>query len=171
MLYNCEELTGMKKVWIDPLRRIDPMTYSTIGGHSTTKLFLVPQDIEGRKCFYLTTHSNHLIYGYMDSNIWQRTTDIAKEETRCRNYMDYSFRLAARDLLYAPSHRQSRSTGWNEKYLNGSSMKDRQTILRYRMREGWGVTRPKWRERKYGSTESATSLGGSGGMPLQEFLF
>ena len=41
----------------------------------------------------------------------------------------YSFRLAARVLLYAPFHRhiprpllhQSRSTGWNEKELNGST--------------------------------------------------
>ena len=29
-----------------------------------------------------------------------------KEETRCRHYMGYSFRLAARVLLYASSHRQ-----------------------------------------------------------------
>ena len=38
--------------------------------------------------FYLTTHSTHFIYGYMASD------------------MDYSFRLAARVLLYASSHRQ-----------------------------------------------------------------
>ena len=25
---------------------------------------------EGRKCFYLTTHSTHFIYGYMASDIW-----------------------------------------------------------------------------------------------------
>ena len=31
---------------------------------------------------------------------------IAREETRCRHYICYSFRLAARVLLYAPSHRQ-----------------------------------------------------------------
>ena len=24
----------------------------------------------GRKCFYLTTHSTHFIYGYMASDIW-----------------------------------------------------------------------------------------------------
>ena len=55
--------------------------------------------------FYLTTHSKHFIYGYMASDIWLRTIQIAREETRCRN-MNYSFRLAARVLLYAPSHRQ-----------------------------------------------------------------
>ena len=27
----------------------------------------------GRKCFYLTTHSTHFIYGYMASDIWLRT--------------------------------------------------------------------------------------------------
>ena len=33
------------------------------------------------------------------------TTQIVKEETCCR-HMGYSFQLTARDLLYAPSHRQ-----------------------------------------------------------------
>ena len=56
--------------------------------------------------FYLTTHSTHFIYGYMASDIWLRTTHIVREETRCR-HMSYSFRLAARVLLYAPSHRQN----------------------------------------------------------------
>ena len=43
---------------------------------------------EGRKeIFYLTTHSTHFIY----------------------SYMGYSFRLATRVLLYAPSHRQDRT--------------------------------------------------------------
>ena len=62
---------------------------------------------EGRKeMFYLTMHSTHFIYGYMASDIiWQRTTPIAIEATHCR-HIGYSFRLAARVLLYAPSHRQ-----------------------------------------------------------------
>ena len=34
-----------------------------------------------------------------------RTTQIAREETRCR-HIDYSFRLAARVTLYASSHKQ-----------------------------------------------------------------
>ena len=50
--------------------------------------------------FYLTTHSTHFIYGYMASDIWLRTTQIVREETRCR-HMGYSFRLTARVLLYA----------------------------------------------------------------------
>ena len=33
------------------------------------------------------------------------TIQIAREETRCR-HMGHSFRLTARVLLYAPSHRQ-----------------------------------------------------------------
>ena len=33
----------------------------------------------GRKdIFYLTTHSKHFIYGYMESHIWYRTTEIAR---------------------------------------------------------------------------------------------
>ena len=45
------------------------------------------------------------IYGYMASDIWLRTILIVRKETRCHN-IGYSFRLAARVLLYAPSHRQ-----------------------------------------------------------------
>ena len=69
---------------------------------------------EGRKCF---------IYGYMTSDIWLRTIPIVRKETR-RCHIGYSFRLTARVLLYAPSHRQdstyhglcytSWSTGWNK---------------------------------------------------------
>ena len=61
---------------------------------------------EGRKeMFYLTTHSTHFIYGYMVSDIWLRTILIVRKETRCR-HIGYSFRLTARVVLYAPSHRQ-----------------------------------------------------------------
>ena len=60
---------------------------------------------EGRKeMFYLTTHSTHFIYGYMASDIWLRTILIVRKETRCC-HIGYSFRLTARVLLYAPSHR------------------------------------------------------------------
>ena len=56
--------------------------------------------------FYLTMHSTHFIYGYMASDIWLRNTLIAREETCCR-HMGYSYRLTARVLLYAPSHRHT----------------------------------------------------------------
>ena len=55
--------------------------------------------------FYLTTHSTHFIYGYMVSEIWLRTILIVRKETRCR-HIGYSYRLTARVLLYASSHRQ-----------------------------------------------------------------
>ena len=58
-----------------------------------------------REMFYLTTHSTHFIYGYMASDIWLRTILIVRKETRCR-HMGYSYRLTARVLLYASSHRQ-----------------------------------------------------------------
>ena len=62
--------------------------------------------LHGRKLmFYLTMHSTHFIYGYMASDIWLRTILIVRKETRCR-HIGYSFRLTARVLLYAPSHRQ-----------------------------------------------------------------
>ena len=62
--------------------------------------------VVGRKeMFYLTKHSTHFIYGYMASDIWLRTILIVRKETRCR-HIGSSFRLTARVLLYAPSHRQ-----------------------------------------------------------------
>ena len=59
-------------------------------------------DGEEREMFYLTMHSTHFIYGYMASDIWLRTILIVRKET----HIGYSYRLAARVLLYAPSHRQ-----------------------------------------------------------------
>ena len=57
-------------------------------------------DSKGRReMFYLTMHSTHFylrLYGIIQ---------IARVETCCR-HMGYSFRLTARILLYAPSHRQ-----------------------------------------------------------------
>ena len=58
-----------------------------------------------REMFYLMTHSTHFIYGYMASDIWLRTILIVRKETRCR-HIGYSYRLTARIILYAPSHRQ-----------------------------------------------------------------
>ena len=55
--------------------------------------------------FYLTTHSTHFIYGYMASDIWLRTILIVRKETRCR-HIGYSYRLTAKVISYAPSHRQ-----------------------------------------------------------------
>ena len=71
---------------------------------------VICDDLEGkgereREMFYLTTHSTHFIYGYMASDIWLRTILIVRKETRCR-HIGYSYRLTARVLLYAPSHRQ-----------------------------------------------------------------
>ena len=77
---------------------------------------------EGRKCFYLTTHSTHFIYGYMASDIWLRTILIVRKETRCR-HTGYSFRLTARVLLYAPSHRQD-NTYHGLCYFNGSTPRE-----------------------------------------------
>ena len=60
-----------------------------------------PAGNEGRKeMFYLTMHPTRFIYGP-----WLRTILIVRKETRCR-HISYSFRLATRVLLYAPSHRE-----------------------------------------------------------------
>ena len=66
---------------------------------------MIPLIEREREMFYLTTHSTHFIYGYMASDIWLRTIMIVRKETRC-HHIGYSYRLTARVLLYAPSHRQ-----------------------------------------------------------------
>ena len=84
-----------------------------------------------REMLYLTTHSTHFIYGYMASDIWLRTILIVRKETCC-HHIGYSYRLTARVLLYAPSHRQD-NTYHSLCYasrgalagMRNSSMKDR----------------------------------------------
>ena len=75
------------------------------GGRSLFAIYQWIECVYEREMFYLTTHSTHFIYGYMASDIWLRTILIVRKETRCR-HIDYSYRLTARVLLYAPSHRQ-----------------------------------------------------------------
>ena len=78
------------------------------GGESNSEehhIDLKHKYIQEREMFYLTTHSTHFIYGYIASDIWLRTILIVRKETRFR-HIGYSYRLTARVLLYAPSHRQ-----------------------------------------------------------------
>ena len=84
-------------------RGIDPTYLCTMSSHSTTQLHPTPDGL--REMFYLTTHSTHFIYSYMVSDIWLRAILIVRKETRCC-HIGYSYRLTARVLLYAPSHRQ-----------------------------------------------------------------
>ena len=72
--------------------------------HITIQYFYIVKERK-KEMFYLTMHSTHFIYSYMVSDIWLRTILIVRKETRCR-HIGYSYRLAARVLLYAPSHRQ-----------------------------------------------------------------
>ena len=93
LLHQLRTLAGMRNtLWVHAWG-IYLTTYHTMGRERE------------REMFYLTTHSTHFIYGYMASDIWLRTILIVRNETRCR-HIGYSYRLAARVLLYAPSHRQ-----------------------------------------------------------------
>ena len=102
-----------------------------------TVIFL---EISWKEVFCLTTHSTHFIYGYMAKDLWQRTIQIAREETRCR-HIGYSFRLTARVLLYATSHRQD-STYHGFCYtsrgalagMRNSSMRDRSDVTSHHER-------------------------------------
>ena len=73
--------------------------------------------------FYLTTHSTHFIYYQM--GIRHVVKDHGTQEIHCCHNVGYSFRLAARDFKYTPSHRRQyiqqpllhqlwRTTSWNE---------------------------------------------------------
>ena len=63
-----------------------------------------------KEMFYLMMHSTHFIYCYMASDIWLRTILIVRKETCCC-HIGYSFRLGARVILYAPSHRHTMAFG------------------------------------------------------------
>ena len=76
--------------------------YSYMASHIWLRNILI---VRKEFCFYLTTHSTHFIYGYMASDIWLRTILIVRKEAHC-HHIGYSYRLTARVLLYAPSHRQ-----------------------------------------------------------------
>ena len=88
---------------------VDTSVYSTANTSEKTALNLVyfltkchkvPSRKEGNVLFNYTP--NTFKKNYMVSDI--RTIQIAREETRC-HHTGYSFRLAARVLLYASSHR------------------------------------------------------------------
>ena len=92
--------------------RIDlPLNQDDLGEHRSDHKLPIQGGLFMHRCyreremFYLTMHSTHSIYGYMASDIWLRTILIVREETRCR-HIGYCYRLTARVLLYAPSHRQ-----------------------------------------------------------------
>ena len=74
----------------------------TVGsGCATGRENVITQGKERRKLmFYLTTHSTHFIYGYMARE--------RKKNNAAATWATFSW-----------------STGWNEKYLNGSTMRDR----------------------------------------------
>ena len=59
---------------------------------------------EERKCFFNDALNTFLFYGFMPSDIWRQTYGVRPFRERERKP---SFRLAARDLLYASSHRQN----------------------------------------------------------------
>ena len=79
--------------------------------------------------FYLTMHSTHFIYGYMASDIWLRTILIVRKETRWR-HIGYSFRLTARVLLYAPSHRLDSTYHGNNNNINHNNINNNIKVLK-----------------------------------------
>ena len=102
-------LAGTRNSPMGPPWRIDPMTHRTMSERSYHRATSCSQNTcwmreRERKMFYLTTHSTHFIYSYMASDIWLRTILIVRKETRCC-HIGYSYRLTARVLLNAPSHR------------------------------------------------------------------
>ena len=98
------ENTGLWVDYIPCAYKIYNISLITGINNSINHEFKQGKDIE-REMFYLTTHSTHFIYGYMASDIWLRTILIVRKETRC-HHIGYSYRLTARVLSYASSHRQ-----------------------------------------------------------------
>ena len=97
--------SNQERVFKGPLGRCMATTPFSFSLTSNRKEGNVLFNERKRNVFYLTTHSTHFIYGYMASDMCLRTILIVRKETRCR-HIGYSYRLTARVLLYAPSHRQ-----------------------------------------------------------------
>ena len=60
-------------------------TWSTLSISGYMALYMVKDHSVSKRregMFYLTTWSTHFIYGYMVSDIWYRTTQIARESKR-----------------------------------------------------------------------------------------
>ena len=77
---------------------VDLATHYTMSGHSTTELYLVLRRKEENILFNDALNTFYLrLYGVSRSS---------REEIRFHRYMSYSFRLAAKHFLYAPSHRE-----------------------------------------------------------------
>ena len=60
---------------------------------------------KGKKKIFNDALNTFYLRLYLGSDIWLRTILIVRKETRCRQ-IGYSYRLTARVILYAPSHRQ-----------------------------------------------------------------
>ena len=83
----------------------------------------------GRICLNLMTYSTHFIYGYMASDIWLRTIQIAREETRCQTHRLLLLINSKGSFICTIPHtgqhtpwpllHQSWSTGWNDLYREG----------------------------------------------------
>ena len=75
---------------------------------------------EGKKCLFNDAPKTHFIQLYGVRHNGMCPIRIAREQTRCRHHMGYFSRITARNLLYAPSHRQYSTyhgrwnTGWNK---------------------------------------------------------
>ena len=101
---------GYYKVRMNEMFYLTTLSTDFIYGYMASDIWLrtiliVRKERKGKYMLYLMTHSIHFVYDYMASDIWLRTILIMIKETRCRK-MGYSFRLTARVILYAPSHRQ-----------------------------------------------------------------
>ena len=82
-----------------------------------------------KKMFYLTMHSTHFIYGYMTSDMWQSSTQIAREDNRYKGYFtDWTPHIKAfvipdqsleRDIAQWVHH------NWSIRRPIGSTIRDR----------------------------------------------
>ena len=90
------------------IRQDNTTPAATYEGENTVMMLQTARYKSGRKegnVLFNDALNTFFIYGFMASNIWLRTRQIAREETRSC-HMGYSFRLAARVLIYASSHQQ-----------------------------------------------------------------
>ena len=96
-----DSTTSLSAWWSAQRRQSETTRWDTARSKIKNKQDSIYEEHGRKEMFYLTMHSTHFIYGYMESDIWLRTILIVRKET-CSSHIGYSFRLTARVLLYAP---------------------------------------------------------------------
>ena len=81
---NCHARSNVVSEWVNV--QIIRSMYSPVSSY------------EGKKKYYLMTHSAHFIHGFIASDLCKRATQMMRTETRCLFFMRYSFSIRSKEF-------------------------------------------------------------------------